>query len=69
MNVRDVKILVHLCDIFPEMSTDSGEFFSVDTDDAKLIYLGYIEQPEECTCIYECTLPSLRRSNKVNATT
>jgi hypothetical protein len=44
MNIRDIKIIIHLCDIFPEMCTDSGEFFSVDTDDAKLINLGNIKQ-------------------------
>jgi hypothetical protein len=44
MNIRDIKILIHLCDIFSEMSTDSGEFFSVYTDDAKLINLENIEQ-------------------------
>jgi hypothetical protein len=67
-NVRDVKVFIHLCDILSEMSTDSGKFVSVDADHAKFINLRSVKQPEQCAWC-RCTLCSLRRSNKVNATT
>ena len=46
--IRDIKILVHLCYIFLEVSTDSWVFASIDADHSEFIDLEVLRPLRKC---------------------